>query len=266
MIRSTLFAIGLIGLYSTVAVGAPIPLGDMSNYAVFSGTGQIFNNNYSTPGTTTINDGLNAGSIFAFGGFSAITYSGGGAFQQVTNGGPETTAFFALTSTLSAVGGTAVGSWAGLTPGDYTFNNSNLPTTVTLTTPGQYVFTYNQSPGVGTLALSGVNITLGPGVSADEVFWYVPNDFSMFNSTFAGVLVVDNFGARIEANGSATNFQGRVLAEGTVDLLGWNSGGNLAFNNPAPDPVDGVPEPASFVLVFSALAVGAIVKRRQAAR
>ncbi len=263
MIRSTLFAIGLIGLYSTVAVGAPIPLGDMSNYAVFSGTGVVFNNNYSTPGTTTINDGLNAGSIYAFGGASAITYNGGGAFQQVTNGGPETTAFFALTSTLSGVGGTAVGSWAGLTPGDYTFNNSNLPTTVTLTTPGQYVFTYNE--GSGTLTLSNVNITLGPGVSADEVFWYVPNDFSMVNSTFAGVLVVDNFGARIEANSSPTNFQGRLLAEGTVELSGWNNG-NLAFNNPAFDPGDGVPEPSSFVLVVSALAVGAIVKRRKSAR
>lgn len=263
MIRSTLSALGLLALLSASAFAAPIPLGAMGNFAVFTSDGQIFNNNYSTAGTTVINDGQNAGSRFAFGGSDAITFNGGGSFQTVAYAGTEYNAFFALTSTLSSVGGTPIVSWAGLTAGNYTFDGTTLPTSVTLTDPGSYVFTYT---GASALALNGVNITLGAGVSSDDVMWYVPNDVSLFNSTFAGVLVVKTFGATVEANGGPTSIQGRVLAESNISLTGWNDGGNLSFNNPAADPGSDVPEPASIYLVCSALAVGAIVRRRQSSR
>jgi len=261
MIRSTLFALGLLGFLSSSAFASPVPLGALSNYAVFSPSGQIFNNNYFA-GTTTINDGQDAGSQFALSGSTNITFNGGGSFQTIAFNGTEYQDFFTLTSTLSAVSGTFISSWVGLTPGNYTFDAA--PTSVTLTGPGSYIFKYIGSDA--TLAFNNVNITLGSGMSSDDVMWYVPKDVSIVNSAFAGILVVDGFGAHIEANGSPTNFQGRVLAQTNADLLGWNAGGDLSFNNVAADPGPGVPEPASIVLVFSALAVGAIVRHRQSTR
>ena len=261
MIRSTLSALGLLAFYSASAFATPITLGAMGNFAVFTPDGQIFNHNYVTPGTTVINNGQNAGSRFAFGGTDAITFNGGGSFQTVAFGGAEYNAFFSLAATLNSVVGTPIASWSGLTAGDYTFDAATAPTTVTLTDPGRYVFTYT---GSTSLALSGVNIILGPGVSSDDVFWYVPNDISILNSTFAGVLVVKGFGATVEANGLPTSIQGRVLAESTISLIGWHSGGDLSFNNPPLGP--SVPEPTSIYLAFSALAVGTIVRQRRSSR
>lgn len=253
MIRSAIYTLGLLGLTSALSFATPIPLGAMADYAVFSSNGFVNNSNFSS-GTTTINDSMNAGSQYALGG-DAIVFNGG-AFNTVLFNGAEYNAFYNLTATLSSVVGTPVVSWVGLTPGDYTFTDPP-PTNVSLSGPGNYVFKY---VGVTALTFNGAIVTLGAGLSSDDVIWYIPQTVTVQNSEFAGVLVVDGYGATVEANAAATNFNGRVLATNTVALFGWN-GGDLAFNN-----VVGVPEPSSAILVFSGLAVGAIIRRRQSSR
>lgn len=261
MIRNTIYALGLLGLSSTLAIASPISLGAMADYSVFSSDGFIYNNHYSTSGTTTINDGQNAGSRFNFGGTDYITFNGGGTFGTVTFGGTEYTDFHALTTSLGGLAGTPIVSWAGLAPGNYTFTTA--PTTVSLTTPGTYTFSY---VGGSPLAFNGVDISLGSGLSSDDVFWYVPADVSVTNSNFGGVLVVDGYGATVEANGASTVFQGRVLAESTISLTSWNDGGNLSFNTQTADSGPSVPEPSTFLLVFPALAACAIARRRVSLR
>ena len=254
MIRCAIYTLGLLGLTSALSFATPIPLGAMADYAVFSSDGFVNNSNFGS-GTTTINDSLNAGSRYAFGSADAIVFNGG-AFNTVAFNGAEYTAFYNLTATLSSVVGTPVVSWVGLTPGEYTFADPP-PTNVSLSGPGNYVFKY---VGVTALTFNGAIVTLGAGLSSDDVIWYIPQTVTVQNSAFAGVLVVDGYGATVEANGGATNFNGRVLATNTVALFGWNEG-DLAFNN-----VVAVPEPSSAILVFSGLAVGAIIRRRQSSR
>ncbi len=257
MIRSAMYTLGLLGLTSALSFAAPIPLGLMADYAVFSADGFVNNSNFGS-GTTTINNGLDAGSRFAFGGPDAIVFNGG-AYNTVAFNGAEYNAFYNLTSTLNAVVGTSISSWVGLTPGEYTFA-APPPANVSLSGPGNYVFKY---VGATALTFSGVNITLSGGLSSDDVIWYIPQDVTVVNSVFAGVLVIDGNGATVDANGGTTNFNGRVLAVDTVALFAWNTG-NLAFNNS--DPIEAVPEPSSVILVFSGLAVGAIIRRRQSSR
>jgi hypothetical protein len=260
MFRSTLCALSMLALSSAFVTATPISLGSLAAYGALTSNAQLHNNYYSSGNTTTINNGLNAGSLYAFAGPDAIVYNGGGSFQTITFNGSEYTDFHALTTTLGGLGGTPIASWAGLTPGNYTFTSA--PTSVTLTTPGTYVFSYT---GGTPLAFNGATITLGSGVSSDDVFWYVPQDVNVTNSTFGGVLVVDGYGVSLEANGAPLVFNGRVLAEGAINLTAWN-GGNMSMNTQAADPGPEVPEPSTFVLVVPALALGAIVRRRLARR
>lgn len=257
MIRSALHALGLLGLTASFSFASLIVDG-MTAYAVFSSDGEVYNNHYSTPGTTTINNGLDVGSRFALGGGSdPITYTGGGSFQTIPFAGADYNSFHALTSTLNGLSGTAVGSWSGLTPGTYTFTTA--PTSLSLTVAGSYVFKY---VGGTPLSFNNVNISLGPLLSSDDVIWYVENSVTVNNSVFGGVLVVDGFGASIEAVAEATAFKGRVLAESTVSLVSRFDGGDLSFNSQAALPPGAVPEPSTMLLLVPALALGTFARKR----
>lgn len=253
MIRNTLHALGLLGLTAGLTFASHI-VGGMTQYGVFSSDGQVFNNHYSTGGTTTLNDGLDAGNRFGFNGADPITFTGGGTFQTVPFAGADYNDFHSLTSTLSALGGTPIVSWVGLTPGNYTFTTA--PTSLTLTAPGIYVFSY---AGSTSLAFNNVDIILDPALSSDDVVWYVPQTVSMSNSIFGGVLVVDGFGATVEASGGSTVITGRVLAESAVSLDSWNNG-DLTFNTQITNIP--TPEPSTIFMLFPALAIGAVVRRR----
>jgi hypothetical protein len=254
MIRSTLQALTLLGLTAGLSFASHI-VGGMLQYGALSSDGQVFNTNING-GTTTINEGRDAGGL-VFGGPSPITYNGGGSFNTVLNGSADYNDFHALTSTLSGLSATPIVSWLGVTPGVYSFTTA--PTTVTLASPGIYVFKY---VGGTALAFNNVNVmsAYGQSVASDDVVWYVPQAVSMVNSTFGGVLVVDNFGATIEANGAETTIGGRVLTESAVDLLAWN-GGTLTFGS---QMASDIPEPSTILLLVPALAIGAMARRRRA--
>jgi hypothetical protein len=234
----------------------------MAEFAVFSQYGQIYNRTFLSGNTTTINNGLDVGGYWdlavAAGQTSPFVFVGGGSFQKITLNGTEWNAFDALTASLSGLGGTDVGSWSGLTPGNYTFTTA--PTSLHLTTAGSYVFSYI---GGGALDFTNVDITLGSELSDDDVVWYVPTALSITNSVFAGdVVKADNTtGVTIAANGSDTTFTGRILAAGDIDLQAWN-GGNLSFESQTGVPAAPAPEPGSALLLFSALAAGGFTRRR----
>jgi hypothetical protein len=56
-------------------------------------------------------------------------------------------------------------------PGNYSFAAQSAIKSMTISVPGTYIFKYT---GAANLSNINVNITLGPGVSSQDVIWYFP--------------------------------------------------------------------------------------------
>jgi hypothetical protein len=225
----------------------------MSQFAVFSNGGQVFNIT-TVPGTTTINNGMDAGSQFA-GGVTELpgspVYNGGGSEQTI--GASEQADFAALASSVPAGTINANPLWATITPGNYTF--TIVPTTLNLTVPGHYHFQYI---GADDVLFENVIYTLDPSLSSDDVIWHIAKSVTVRDSTFAGILIADGFGINVEAISAATVFTGRAL--GSSDVVLRPQGNDVTFDNQITNLP--VPEPSSMLMLFPALAIGAVVRRR----
>ena len=151
----------------------------------------------------------------------------------------------------------------GLGPGDYSFSSAGaVPLILNLSTPGQYVFRYT---GLVGLTLTNVVINLGPGVSSDDVFWYLPGaSIQLNNGAFAGDIVTGG-GAQIVANtataGLTVTDLSRVFSAGAMTLDSLN-GDKLNFDTRAASAA--VPEPVSEVsLGLGLIGMAFAIRRRR---
>jgi hypothetical protein len=238
-----------------------INFGTLSLDAIYA-AGRLANSNSNLNGhigSTNIDNGLSIISSGANPG--GLTFSGGGSFITPIPSAASSD-FTSLKNQLAAVGSytveTDLSTISG--PGNYSFASQTAMKSMTISTPGTYIFKYT---GVANLSNINVNITLGPGVSSQDVIWYFPVSASFSNSNFAGE-VVDLGSVTYTANNSTPGFlitdNGGIYAAGAVALNGINGDALHFTSQTAPSSA---PEPATLSLLPAGLLLGAIAIRRK---
>uniref|UniRef100_Q023U7 PEP-CTERM protein-sorting domain-containing protein n=1 Tax=Solibacter usitatus (strain Ellin6076) TaxID=234267 RepID=Q023U7_SOLUE len=190
-----------------------------------------------------------------------LTFNGGGSFVTPI---PSTARndFTSVKNQLAAISSytveTDLSTISG--PGNYSFATQSAIKSMTISIPGTYIFKYT---GAANLSNVNVNITLGPGVSSQDVIWYFPVSASFNNSNFAGE-IVDLGSVTYTGNNTAPSFSitdnGGIYAAGAVSLNGIN-GDALHFTTQT--AVSATPEPATLGMPPIGLLLGAISVRRR---
>jgi hypothetical protein len=266
MKKQLLRLLGVSGMLASLLPASAINFGSLTLDAIYAAGGLAnSNSNFSGHiGSTNFDNGLSVISAGANPG--GLTFNGGGSFITPV---PLTASndFTSLKNQLAAVSSytveTDLSTVSG--PGNYSFASQSAIKSMTISIPGTYIFKYT---GAANLANINVNITLGPGISSQDVIWYFPVSASFNNSNFAGE-VVDLGSVTYSANNTSPNFSitdnGGIYAAGAVSLNGIN-GDALHFTTQT--AVSAAPEPATFGMLPIGLLLGAISlgKRKSASR